>query len=111
MQTTRHSKQKAAGATDQQKRKPASATDRCSATIAQGDGQGKPTTEGVRETRDIGGSAREKEEDVALERSEHFFFERGNNVYKWEGVGSSSLYDLRDRFASHDDEREKFLQH
>ena len=97
VQTTRHSKQK-----------PASATDRISAAVAQGDGQEKPTTEkGVRETRDRGESARgerEEEEEEALERSAHLFIGRANNVHKWEGGGSSSLYDLRDRFASHDDD-------
>ena len=85
VQTTRHSKQKP---------KPASA--------------GKPTTEkGVRETRDRGVSARgggQREEDEALERGAHLFIGRGNNVHKWEGGGSSSLYDLRNTFASHDDD-------
>ena len=97
VQTTRHSKQK-----------PASATDRISAAVAQGDGQEKPTTEkGVRETRDRGVSARgggQREEDEALERGAHLFIGRGNNVHKWEGGGSSSLYDLRNTFASHDDD-------
>jgi hypothetical protein len=92
VQTTRHSKQKPASATEKSK-------------DAHGDGQGKPTTEkGVRETRDRGGSASARAGGggrEALERSAHLCIGQAN---KWEGGGSSSLYDLRDRFASHDDD-------
>jgi hypothetical protein len=59
---------------------------------------GKPATE---ECPRGGG---QREEDEALERGAHLFIGRGNNVHKWEGGGSSSLYDLRNTFASHDDD-------